>query len=492
MFVSSRGGRGTSAAVVPERRRIGRLMTSALALCLVAAACDFGTRDDPRPGRSPLPSPTGSDTHIVGLVGSVSGTDSWRGEDAIEGADLAIGLLNRALEPGERRFELLTLDDESDPRLALKYVRRTARLDRTVGVIYAGPTEALPEAERDLAAAGIPGLALYGDLYGAQKLTSHLFQVGPSYDWEARRILAYFLGDRRYLPIGVMVEDSLDGRTAAAALRSAPAVRRGQRLWIERYDQPDDLRPALENLKAARVEGLVVQGDPGAFEAVVEELAAMGATYTTTAEARGPRTRKERKRYSPGDWSPQVAGFDLAISPEIEPPPEGTVAADSYARGAHYLPIPDLRSFRDGFLNWWDELPIGFERRSYEATTALGWAVRRSEDDADIARSLENLKGRRFGGLDVTLGPDDHTFVGASTVGLWVVPASTTPESSDLPEGLPWVPLARGFSIDGETIDILSKDWRYLVAGAPPRKAPAPDFDRLRFGVTSGSKDPVH
>ncbi|MDQ3955574.1 MAG: ABC transporter substrate-binding protein [Actinomycetota bacterium] len=491
MFVSSLGGRGTLAAAAPGQRRRGRLISAAAVLLLLAGACDFGGRDDPEPGRSPLPTPTGSDTHIVGLVGSVSGPDAWRGADAIEGADLAIGLLNRGLEPGERPFELLTIDDESDPRLALKYVRQVAGLERAVGVIYAGPTEALPEAERELADAGVPALALYGDLYGARRLSPHVFQVGPSYLWEARRILAYFLGDRRYLRIGVVVEDSLDGRTAAAALRAAPTRRRARVLWIERYEEPGDLGPALENLKEARAEGLVIQGDPGTFEAALAELADMGATYTTTEQARGPRTRKERKRYEPGDWSPQVAGFDLAISPGLDTPPEGTVAAETYARGAHYLPIPTLEAFRDDFLNWWDELPLGFERRSFEATSALGWAVAHGEG-TDLAATLETIKGRRWGGLDVTLGPDDHTLAVASTVGLWVIPSSSTSEAEDVPDGLPWVPLARGFSIDGETIDILARDWRYLIAGAPPPKAPPPDFDLLRFGVTSGSKDPVH
>lgn len=492
MFVSSLGGRGTLTAAVPGRRRRGRLISAAAALLLLTGACDFGGGDDPEPGRSPLPTPTGADTHIVGLVGSVSGPDAWRGADAIEGADLAIGLLNRALEPGERRFELLTIDDESDPRLALRYVREVAGLERAVGVIYAGPTEALPEAERDLAEAGVPALALYGDLYGARRLSSHVFQVGPSYVWQARRILDYFVKDRRYRRIGALAEGSLDGRTATAALRAGMPSRGGARLRIERYEDSDGIRPALENLKEAKVEGLVVQGDPGAFETAVAELADMGATYTTSEQARGPRSRKERKRYAPGDWGPQVAGLDLAISPGIDAPPEGTVAAETYARGAHYLPIPSLEAFREGFTNWWDELPVGFERRSFEATSALGWAVARGGEDSDLARTLETVRGRRWGGLDVTLGPDDHTLAGASTVGLWVIPSSTTPEAGDLPDGLPWVPLARGFSIDGETIDILARDWRYLIAGAPPRKAPPPDFDRLRFGVTSDSKDPVH
>src|SRR4051794_39023249 len=37
--------------------------------------------------------------------------ESWRGEDAFEGADLAVNVLNRTLGPGRAQFELVSLDD---------------------------------------------------------------------------------------------------------------------------------------------------------------------------------------------------------------------------------------------------------------------------------------------------------------------------------------------------------------------------------------------
>ncbi len=468
---------------------------AALALLLLVPSCDLGgDPQPPAPGRSPLPSPTGSGTRIIGLVGSVSGPDSWRGEDAIEGADLAVGLLNRSLGPAERRFELFTLDDESDPALALRHVRRLAALDRTVGLLYAGPAEVLPRAEPSLAAAGIPALALYGDLYGARRLRPHLFQVGPSYLWQARRIAAYLLTDRGYGRLGVLVEEGFEGDTALRAVREALRPHAGDlsTLLVERYAGPEAVAGALGRLRAGRAEALVVQAPPGSFAAVLEALDEIGATFRSREAARLPRARKQRRRYDEADWSPQVAGFDTALSPLVEGPPVGTVAAETYARGAHYLPVPSLRAFRADFLNWWDELPLGFERRAYEAARALGWAAERTPAGADVAAELEGLRGRRWGGLDLTLGPDDHTFVAAATVGLWVVPGRPVPEQTELPEGLPWAPLSRGFSIDGETTDLLPQDWRYLIAGSPPQKAPAPDLSRLRFGIATGRKDPIH
>jgi hypothetical protein len=187
-----------------------------------------------------------------------------------------------------------------------------------------------------------------------------------------------------------------------------------------------------------------------------------------------------------------VLGFDLALAPRESPIPAGTVVSDSYARGAHYLPIPSLKRFRKAFSSWWDADPTGWEQRSYDAVQAIGWAHRTS-DGGDIAERLESLRGVRFGGLDVTLGPDDHTFVEGTTVGLWVTPSpGAAPEQGKLPSALPWVPLARGFSIDGTRTDVLNRDWKYLFRDAPVKGAPAPRLGQMKFGVNSPRRDPVH
>jgi hypothetical protein len=154
--------------------------------------------------------------------------------------------------------------------------------------------------------------------------------------------------------------------------------------------------------------------------------------------------------------------------------------------------VPSLRDFHRAFVDWWDAEPLGWEQRAHDAVSALGWAIERGS--GGVVERLERLSGERFGGLGVTLGPDDHTFVGSTTVGLWVVPRPGIDVGGreNLPESLPWVPLSRGFSIDADTTDILALDWKYLFRRSPPRGAPAPKFERLRFGVTTRRSDPVH
>jgi ABC-type branched-subunit amino acid transport system substrate-binding protein len=453
-------------------------------LVLVLAGCE-GESIPPFPRRSPHGRPADSDSFVIGLVGTLSGPDSWRGEDAFEGADLAVHELNEA--PRDVPFELITLDDRGDAGRSLELVTGLTRLDNTVGIVFAGPPAVLPRAEPALAASGIPALLLYGDLYSARALAPHLFQMPPAYLWEARRIAAYLEDDRGYGRIGIVVEATAGGQTAARTLRRAL----GGRTWIERYD-PED--PAFESgirrLRRKRTEAVVIHGGPRGFSELIDELSDSGASYVSTRVARAGGRRKR-------PWRPQVAGLDAVVSPLVTASvPAGTVAAGTLARGAHYLPVPSFERFRIAFADWWDvpDPPIGWQQSAYDAVRMVGWAANRARPGTDIAHALEGMRARRFGGLDITLGPDDHTAVSQTAVGLWVVPRPGVDvlEQDELPDSLPWVPLARGFSIDGEDLDIAPADWRYLVRNPPPESGPPPRFSRLKFGVTTGRSDPVH
>ncbi|MDQ3940989.1 MAG: ABC transporter substrate-binding protein, partial [Actinomycetota bacterium] len=394
----------------------------------------------------------------------------------------------RILEDDEPAFELVTHDDAGDPALATRLVQELASSDRTVGVVYAGPSEGLPPAEDALAAGGIPAILNYGDLYSARLLSPHVFQATPAYLWQARVIARYLVLDRRYSRIGILSEDSLAGETARRSLTTALADVGGR--VADASLVPKDLARvgrALRPLRRRRVQAIVVEGSPATFEATLETLRETGATYRTTRAA---------KRRNP--WRPQVIGFDSALSPGIEESllTPGVAAADSYARGAHYLPIPSFERFHRAFVDWWDSEPYGWERRAFESVQMIGWAARRvpTGKATDVARVLEKMRNRRFGGLDVTFGPDDHTSVDQTTVGLWVVPRGgiKVRERDEVPRNLPWVLLARTFSIDEERTDVLPEDWKWLFRGAPPKNRPAPKIRRSLYGVITGRNDPIH
>lgn len=455
--------------------------------------CDFADGERPSIGRTARPrfGEPGLGPLKIGLVGTMSGVDSWRGEDAYEGADLAVHHLNRGLEEGRRQYQLEVLDDGGDGAQSLEHLRHLLDREDTVGILYAGPPEALADAESLLQRSEIPAVLAFGDLYGARQLRSHLFQASPPYAWQARDIARYLTRDRGYKDVGVLTEAGThDGEVASGAAEGALKTYGIDNPVLVSYQA--DVVAALEQLRRRRVEALVVQGNPAALERIYEGLEDLGARYRSTVGARIASAPKKmrRKRRRSGWWHPQLAGFDLMIGDRIPAPPAGTVATATYARGAHYLPVPSFERFRKAFQTWWDVRPQGYEQRAYGATRALGWASKRTEK-GDIAKILEDLRSKRLGGLPVTLGPDDHVTVEEVTIGLWTVPAPSddVKERDRLPKELPWVPLARGFSMDGERTDILPADWKYLFRNPPPKGGPPPRFEKMRFGVTTNPSD---
>jgi ABC-type branched-subunit amino acid transport system substrate-binding protein len=431
---------------------------------------------------------------LIALIGTMSGEDEWRGTDAFEGAHFGVSALNRSVNSGQPSFELITRDDRGDPERAAALVTQVAADPRYAGVVYAGPTSGLPPAETALEESGIPGVLCYGDLYSERLLRSNLFQVSTPFAWEGARVAAYLARDRRYLTTGVVVEKTLDGRTAASSLQAGLDRTGAAHAIVERYSPKNlEFRAALARLRRSRAEAIVVQGSPRAFDQVVATLRAMEATYRTTAAARFA-SAPEGADLKGRRWRPQVVGFDAAIHSSDSPPPEGTVAADGYARRPDYLPIPSFRAFRSGFVDWWGHQPLGWQLRAYEAVQMIGWARLRTDAGGDVAATLERLRGERFGGLDITLSDADHMAVDESTVGLWTIPRDGihVPERSRLPVSLSWVPIARTFSGEKKGTLIPAADWPYLYRGRNDGRRPPPEFSDMRFGVTTPKSDPVH
>lgn len=462
-------------------RWIGALALAGLTLI----ACDGQRQEEMLRPRGPVSSPTSTETRVIGLVGTLSGPDAWRGEDAFEGADLAVSELNQETADGRPGFELVTRDDRGDPTSAIRLVQELAALGRTIGIVYAGPPETVPSMERALAQAGIPLLLCYGDLYSGRLLRPHLFQVSPPYLWQARAMARYIERDRGYTRIGALVSRSLSGDVALQSLRTALEEQGLRPPRVIRYRSSGEVDWRLRGFKRGRIEAIVVEGSGTVVDEAVFSMREMGASYLTTAKAR------RKKIAVRGRWNPQILAFDAAIAPgRVGRRANGTVAADTYARGAHFLPIPSMKRFRASFGEWWGgDSPLGWELRGYEASHALGWASRNARPGADLALVLENLDGERFGGLDITFGPDDHTAVDQAAVGLWVVPSGRFDPPS---EELPWLPLARGFSFNGERTAIAGEDWRYLFRDPPPPDGPPPRVGRMRYAVNSPSSDPVH
>lgn len=244
--------------------RTSRRVPLAALFALAFIACDAGTTPDALRPRTPRATPTSSDARIIGLVGTFTGPEAWRGDDAFEGAQVAVGTMNRLVDEGRAGFELVTRDDGGDPTTATQHVVDLTRLDRIIGVIYAGPPEALPRAENALAERGIPAILCYGDLYSARLLQPHVFQNSPPYLWQARTMARYLADDRRYETVGVLTADDLSGATARA---SVDAAFQEQGMSVSRavYRDQDSIARALRRLRRDRPEAIVVHGNGDVF-----------------------------------------------------------------------------------------------------------------------------------------------------------------------------------------------------------------------------------
>jgi ABC-type branched-subunit amino acid transport system substrate-binding protein len=144
-----------------DRRRMAVGFVAVLSLVLVACDGDGGEAYRPR---RPATTPTAPDSRLIGLVGTLSGPLSWRGEDAFEGADVAVQELNRRRGENQVPYELVSFDDGGEGDRSIELVEEAATEERMAGIVYAGPPEGLPSAEDALAEAGIPAILVYGDL----------------------------------------------------------------------------------------------------------------------------------------------------------------------------------------------------------------------------------------------------------------------------------------------------------------------------------------
>ncbi|MDQ3784812.1 MAG: ABC transporter substrate-binding protein [Actinomycetota bacterium] len=452
------------------------------AALIVLPACELGAGDRGSGLRVPVGTPRTEQGPVVGLVGTMTGPGAWRGDDAFEGADLGVNVLNRSLPARQEPYELVTLDDRGDPARALALVERLAAEHATVGLVYAGPPEVLSRAEDALAEAGVPAILCFGDLPGALRgFPSHLFQASPPMSWQAKHLAAYILQDRAFRTTGLLMERSPSGRDARRSLQRALSGAGGRRAeWVGYRPGADNLPELLARLRRRRVEALVVGGGPGLVKRLEVALRRMGALYRSTEAAR-IRSRADARRAK--WWKPQVLLFDLGLTPGTRLPP-GTVAAESYARGAHYLPLPGFERWRSAFVDWWDAEPLGWELRAYQAVGMIGWAAGHSQPDGDLASSLEAARGVRFGGMAASFSPLDHLSVEPGTVGLWAIPRPgiRVPERGRLPGAMPWVPLGRTF----DPAALGAGDARHLWA-----RRPNGSF-RPRFGISTSRSDPVH
>ena len=155
--------------------------------------------------------------------------------------------------------------------------------------------------------------------------------------------------------------------------------------------------------------------------------------------------------------------------------------------------LPRVREFRERFRADFGRYPVGPEQEAYDAVMILADALERTGGHGGdaLVRALESVRDKVFSSLPIRLGPDDHVLAEESHLGLFAV---TDPEGAPAGEAfgpVPWRPVMRTFTTDGEKVNLWDRDKRVFFPFWH-RKRPTPKYWRSEYGIVTRPDDPIH
>ena len=301
-------------------------------------------------------------------------------------------------------------------------------------VFVVGQADVVAEARSEIEGAGVPVILLGGDLYTPRLLFRYAFQTGVPLRWQARVLARYLVVDRGHRRIAVVGEKAV-GAEALAEEGVSP--------W-----------PSTE-----------------------------GADAVMALEARVSRSFPEA----------QLAASNVALVGGD--PAAGSVTCVPYTWAGWADMLPRVHRFRTRFERAVGRPPRGFEQEGYDAVRAVAEALDRTggQGGAALVHALEGFREETYSALPIRLGPDDHVFAEESQLGLFAVAAPDEPTAPGEALGVvPWRPIMRTFTTDGQKVNLLDRDRKVFFPGWHRRK-PSPRYWKSLFGiVTRPQEDPPH
>jgi hypothetical protein len=155
--------------------------------------------------------------------------------------------------------------------------------------------------------------------------------------------------------------------------------------------------------------------------------------------------------------------------------------------------LPRVHSFRERFAATMGRYPGALEQEGYDAMMALAAALVRSEGEGGdrLVQELEAFREETYASVPVRLGPDDHVLAEQSHLGLFAVEAPGVEAPGEAIGDVPWRPILRTFTTDGEKMNFLDRDKRVFFPFWHPKR-PTPKYWRAGYGIVSRSSDPLH
>jgi ABC-type branched-subunit amino acid transport system substrate-binding protein len=339
-------------------------------------------------------------------------------------------------------------------------------------IISVGNPSSVAEARIAIEEARVPVVLIGGDLYSLRQLFRFAFQTSVPYRWQAGVIAKYLVADRGYEGIALVNETGVTG--ASHDDMAAALAEEGAGTSLLASIGPDATgRDVAQQAVSAAVEAVFFHGSAAAAAALSRELG---------------------RFEDPPQLALSADALDASFVTKNKPVP-GTVACYTYAWSGWADMVPRVHDFRERFSSAAEHYPASLEQEGYDAVMAVADALVRTggEGGDRLVQELETFREETYASVPVRLGPDDHVLAEQSHLGLFAV---EEPVDAALPTGeasslVPWRPILRTFTTDGEKVNFLDRDKRIFFPFWRPKR-PTPKYWRAEYGIVSRATDPLH
>jgi ABC-type branched-subunit amino acid transport system substrate-binding protein len=427
------------------------------------------------------PEPEGSSPHpslILPVVASLTGPTAATDATYVEGMQLAEAVVNGDGGIAGRELRLEIADDGGDEATASTLLAE-AVAGRPAAVLIVDGANALRQHRLAIEGARVPVILLAADLYTGRGLFRYVFQTAIPVRWQARVLARYLVADREYASV-VLVTESGPGEEAARASFEAAMAEEGSGLAAAVSVLPGGPGNAFPELPPV---------DPG--EVLRAASGSDAVVFIGSAETAAGLSRSLERL----DPAPQLALSSEGLQPTFatrNQPRPGTVVLFPYAWSGWADMILRVHAFRVRFAGAFEHVPSGLEQEGYDAVMAMAEGLERTRGQGGdtLVRALESFRDQTYSSIPIRLGPDDHVLAEESHLGLFAV-SRVPPPPPEVSSLIPWRPIMRTFTTDGEKVNILDRDKRVFFPFWH-KKRPSPKYWRSRYGIVTRLSDPLH
>ncbi len=357
-----------------------------------------------------------SNQYMIAAVMPLSGKLAPFANDIVSGIQLAVETnKDRAGGPS---IGLVVKDLESDRGSFLDDFSSLLNIDRPMAVIGPLLSKNLPVMAELAERAHVPLITPAATLPNVRRLGNSVFSTALTYQFQAKRIAAYAVGEQGFRRFCILHPDTTYGRELARLFAQEVRQRDGEIIAIESYKEGDaDVSAQLKRLKTEDLKkyGLAVPVDPTKMTGKMTKLDKK-VLYTPGFDAifipgRAADAGLITAQLNFHDMKVPFLGANGWNSPDF------ARTADSSIDGAVFVdgffldsPNPAVQDFVDRFKKRFQANPTLFAMQGYDAARLVIEAVRKGATSGDGVREflltqqdLPTLGGPAAFGPDGTL-----------------------------------------------------------------------------------------